>query len=156
MTTTTPTSEQNVPSFSIQKIYLKDLSFEAPNSPVILGGEWQPDANMEMNTSFEKLDDKHYEVVLRMTLTAKNREQVAFITEIKQAGIFLLENIAPEQVEPILLSYCPTTLFPYARDVVASTLFRGSFPELNLAPVNFDALYLQSKQTAAPGSTAVN
>ena len=151
------TAEQKTPNFSIQKVYLKDLSFEAPNSPTVLSGEWKPEANMEMNTSFEKLDETHYEVVLRMTLTAKNRDEVAFITEVKQAGIFALENIAPEQVEPILLSYCPTALFPYARDVISSTIFRGSFPELNLAPVNFDALYLQSKQQAtAPASTAVN
>src|ERR1700677_282865 len=142
------TAEQKTPNFSIQKVYLKDLSFEAPNSPTVLSGEWKPEANMEMNTSFEKLDETHYEVVLRMTLTAKNRDEVAFITEVKQAGIFALENIAPEQVEPILLSYCPTALFPYARDVISSTIFRGSFPELNLAPVNFDALYLQSKQQA--------
>ncbi len=139
-------AEQKAPSFSIQKIYLKDLSFEAPNSPTVFNGEWQPEANMEMNTSFEKLNDLHYEVVLRMTLTAKNRENVAFIAEIKQAGIFALENIPTEQVEPILLSYCPTTLFPYARDAIATTVFRGSFPEISLAPVNFDALYLQSKQ----------
>lgn len=138
--------QQNPASFSIQKIYLKDLSFEAPNSPVVLAGEWKPDANMEMNTSFEKLDDVHYEVILRMTLTAKNHNEVAFIVELKQAGIFALANIPAEQVEPILLSYCPSALFPYARDVIATTVFRGSFPELNLTPVNFDALYLQSKQ----------
>ncbi len=139
--------QQPVPSFSIQKIYLKDLSFEAPNSPTVFATTpWQPEANMEMNTSFEKLDGNHYEVVLRMTLTAKNKQEVAFIGEIKQAGIFTLENIPAEQVEPILLSYCPSALFPYARDVIASAVFRGSFPELNLTPVNFDALYLQSKQ----------
>lgn len=150
-------SEQDkTPSFTIQKIYLKDLSFEAPNSPATYSGNWQPEANMEMNTSFEKIDEVHYEVVLRMTLTAKNRDEVAFITEIKQAGIFALANIPEEQVEPILLSYCPTTLFPYARDVVAGTIFRGSFPELNLSPVNFDALYLQSKQQQQPASNAVN
>ncbi len=147
-------AEQHNPAFSIQKIYLKDLSFEAPNSPSVLTGDWKPDANMEMNTSFEKLDDVHYEVILRLTLTAKNRDDVAFIVELKQAGIFALANIPEAQVEPILLSYCPTALFPYARDVIASTVFRGSFPELNLTPVNFDALYLQSKQQQS--SSVVN
>lgn len=139
--------QQNIPSFSIQKIYLKDLSFESPNAPQVFSGEWQPDANMEMNTNFEKLDDVHYEVVLRMTITAKNKDNVAFIVEIKQAGIFALANIPEDQVEPILLSYCPTSLFPYARDVIATAVFKGSFPELNLSPINFEALYLQSKQT---------
>jgi len=140
------TDTQNTPGFSIQKIYLKDLSFEAPNSPEMFAGNWQPDANIEMNTSFEKLDDVHYEVVLRLTLTAKNTDKVAFIAEIKQAGIFALVNIEEAQVEPILLSYCPSTLFPYARDAIATVVFKGSFPELNLTPVNFEALYLQSKQ----------
>lgn len=145
-----------VPSFSIQKIYLKDLSFEAPNSPAAFTIDgWQPEANMEMNTSFEKLDPVHYEVVLKLTLTAKNKQEVAFIGEIKQAGIFALENIAEDQIEPILLSYCPTTLFPYARDLIASAVFRGGFPELNLTPVNFDALYLQSKQSS-PHPSALN
>lgn len=147
--------QEKIPSFTIQKIYLKDMSFEAPTSPQAFTGTWQPDANMEMNTSFEKLDEMQYEVVLRLTLTAKNRDEVAFISEVKQAGIFALANIDEAQVEPILLSYCPTTLFPYARDVIATAVFRGSFPELNLSPVNFDALYLQSKQQK-PEASAVN
>lgn len=144
--------QQSVPNFSIQKIYLKDLSFEAPNSPEMFSGTWQPEANIEMNTQFERLDEVHYEVVLHMTLTAKNRNETAFIAEVKQAGIFALINIPQEQVEPILMSYCPTSLFPYARNNLATAVFRGSFPELNLSPVNFEALYLQSKQTQVDAS----
>ena len=144
--TAEPTPTQN---FSIQKIYLKDLSFEAPRSPEMFTGKWAPEANLEMNTSFEKLDDTHYEVTLKLHITTQNQGETAFIIELKQAGVFALQNIPADQIEPLLLAYCPTTLFPYARDIIATTVFRGSFPELNLSPVNFDALYWQSKQQAA-------
>ncbi len=146
---------QNQASFNIQKIYLKDLSFEAPSSPAAFGKNWAPEANMEMNTSYEKLDDTHYEVVLKMTITAKNQDDTAFIIEIKQAGIFAFQNIPADQMDPLLLAYCPNTLFPYARDIIATTVFRGNFPELNLSPVNFDALYWQSKQQT-PATQTVN
>lgn len=142
-------------NFLIQKIYIKDLSFEAPNSPGIFTEQWKPQANMEMNTSFEKLDDEHYEVVLKMTITAKIEDKVAFMTEIKQAGIFLIQNITGDALNQLLHGYCPTTLFPYARDAIASQVFRGSFPELNLAPVNFDALYLQGQQQQV-GTATIN
>jgi preprotein translocase subunit SecB len=142
-------------NFMIQKIYVKDLSFEAPNSPAIFTDAWKPQANMEMNTSFEKLDDKHYEVVLKLTITAKIEDKVAFMTEIKQAGIFLIENVTGDALNQLLHGYCPTTLFPYARDAVASQVFRGSFPELNLAPINFDALYLQGQQQQV-GTATIN
>ncbi len=144
---------ENQPSFNIQKVYLKDLSFEAPSSPEAFNQNWAPEANMEMNTSYEKLDDVHYEVVLKMTITAKNQNETAFLIEIKQAGIFAFQNIPADQMDPLLMAYCPNTLFPYARDVIASTVFRGSFPELNLSPVNFDALYWQSKQQQATSQT---
>ena len=133
-------------NFMIQKVYLKDLSFEAPNSPAIFSENWQPEANMEMNTSFEKIDAQHYEVVLNLNITAKNKDKVAFIIELKQAGVFLIENIEGDALNHLLHGYCPTALFPYARDTIASEVFRGSFPELNLAPINFDALYLQNQQ----------
>lgn len=142
-------------NFMIQKIYVKDLSFEAPNSPAIFTEGWKPQANMEMNTSFDKLDDHHYEVVLKLTITAKLQDKVAFIIEVKQAGIFLIENITGDALNQLLHGYCPTTLFPYARDAIASQVFRGSFPELNLAPINFDALYLQGQQQQV-GTAAIN
>lgn len=142
-------------NFMIQKIYVKDLSFEAPNSPAIFTEGWKPQANMEMNTSFDKLDDHHYEVILKLTITAKLQDKVAFMIEVKQAGIFLIENITGDALNQLLHGYCPTTLFPYARDAIASQVFRGSFPELNLAPINFDALYLQGQQQQV-GTAAIN
>lgn len=137
------------PNFMIQKIYLKDLSFEAPNSPSIFNQNWQPQANMEMNTNFEKIDEQHYEVILKLTITTKLEDKTAFIVEVKQAGIFLIENIEGDALNQLLHGYCPTTLFPYARDAIATQVFHGSFPELNLAPINFDALYMQSQQQQA-------
>lgn len=146
-------AETKQPNFMIQKVYVKDLSFEAPNSPTIFNQTWQPQANMEMNTNFEKIDDQNYEVILKMTITAKLEDKVAFVIEVKQAGIFLIENIEGDALNQLLHGYCPTTLFPYARDAIATQVFHGSFPELNLAPINFDALYLQSQQQQAQSAT---
>jgi len=146
----TTVAQQN---FMIQKIYLKDLSFEAPNAPSIFTENWQPEANMEMNTKFEQVDPQHYEVVLSLMITAKNKDKVAFIIELKQAGLFLIENITGDALNQLLHGYCPTVLFPYARDAIATGVFRGSFPELNLAPINFDALYVQQKQQAMENVT---
>jgi preprotein translocase subunit SecB len=143
-------------SFSIQKIYIQDFSFESPRAPQVFTGPWAPEANMEMNTSFEKLDDTHYEVVLKLTVTAKNEAETAFIIELKMAGIFAVQNIPEDQLEPLLLAYCPNTLFPYARDAIATAAFRGGFPELNLSPVNFDALYFQSKQAGVQPTATLN
>jgi preprotein translocase subunit SecB len=151
----TDQQQAHTANFMIQKIYIKDLSFEAPNSPAIFTENWKPQANMEMNTNFEKIDERHYEVVLKLTITAKLEEKVAFIIELKQAGIFLIENIEENNLNALLHGYCPTALFPYARDAIASQVFRGSFPELNLAPINFDALYLQG-QAQQVNTSAIN
>lgn len=145
--------QQTQANFMIQKIYVKDLSFEAPNSPAIFTEAWKPQANMEMNTNFEKLDDQHYEVVLKLKITTKIEDKIAFVIELKQAGIFLIENITGNALNQLLHGYCPTTLFPYARDTIATQVFRGSFPELNLAPINFDALYLQGQQQQVSTTT---
>ena len=142
-------------NFMIQKIYVKDLSFEAPNSPAVFADAWKPQANMDINTNFEKLDEHHYEVVLKLTITTKLEDKVAFVIEVKQAGIFLIDNIEGDALNQLLQGYCPTTLFPYARDAIASQVFRGSFPELNLAPINFDALYLQGQQQQV-GTATIN
>lgn len=144
------------PAFNIQKIFVLDQSFEAPHSPDAFTGSWAPEANLEMNTHFEKLDETAYQVVLKMTVTTKNQDKTAFVIELKQAGIFTLQNIPADQVEPLLLAYCPNTLFPYARENIATAVFRGGFPELNLSPVNFDALYWQSKQQATVKTETVN
>ncbi len=131
--------------FIIQKVYMKDMSFEAPNSPEIFKGEWTPDANIDLNTQTEKLDENIFEVNLTVTVTAKSKDQTAFLVEVKQTGIFTVAGAEEQQLEHILGSYCPGILFPYAREAIASFVFRGGFPELNMAPINFDALYAQSQ-----------
>ncbi|MGL4544674.1 MAG: protein-export chaperone SecB [Plesiomonas sp.] len=144
-------SEQNMSEtlFQIQRIYTKDVSFEAPNSPTIFQKEWQPDVKLDLDTASNELGDNTYEVVLRLTVTANVGEQVAFLCEIQQAGIFSVAGLDASQMAHCLGAYCPNILFPYARECVTSLVTRGTFPQLNLAPVNFDALFMNYLQEQA-------
>jgi len=135
---------EDQPQFALQRIYVKDLSFESPNAPQVFQGEWKPQVNMDLNTSHTKLGDNQYEVVLQLTLTAKMDEKVAYIVEIQQGGVFFVKNIEGAQLGQMLGSYCPNLLFPYAREAIDNLVTRGSFPALMLAPVNFDAIYQQA------------
>ncbi len=136
----------NTRQFAIQRIYTKDISFETPNSPQIFTGEWQPSINVQLNTAAQDLGNDHVELVLTVTVTAKQDDKVGFLAEIQQAGIFLMSGIPEEEMGPMLGIYCPNILFPYAREVVSDLVARGSFPQLVLAPVNFEALYTQQLQ----------
>ncbi|APC14037.1 MULTISPECIES: protein-export chaperone SecB [Providencia] len=144
-------SEQNNSEmvFQIQRIYAKDVSFEAPNAPHIFQQEWQPEIKLDLDTSSNQLSEGVYEVVLRVTTTATLGEETAFLCEVQQAGVFSIEGIDGTQMAHCLGAYCPNILFPYAREAITSLVGRGTFPQLNLAPVNFDALfmnYLQQQQ----------
>lgn len=130
--------------FAIQRLYLKDVSFESPNSPTIFQKQWQPQVNLDLNTSNEALSENQYEVVLSLTVTARVEDQVAFIIEVQQAGVFLLQGFDENQLGHTLGAYCPNVLFPYAREVIDSLAVKGSYPALMLQPVNFDALYAQA------------
>ncbi|NRA59475.1 MAG: protein-export chaperone SecB [Psychrobium sp.] len=145
---------QEAPGFSIQRIFTKDVSFETPNSPEIFQKEWTPEVKLDLDTRSNKLADDVYEVVLSLTVTAQLGDEVAFLAEVQQAGIFGISGLDDNQMAHSIGSYCPNILFPYAREVIASLVSRGTFPQLNLAPVNFDALftqYVQSRQEdAAP------
>ncbi|OEY65549.1 protein-export chaperone SecB [Marinobacter sp. X15-166B] len=134
----------NQAQFALQRIYLKDVSFESPNSPMVFQQQWQPQVNLDLNTGHTKISDNQYEVVLSLTVTAKLEDKVAYIVEIQQAGIFLVQGIAEPQLGQMLGAYCPTILFPYAREAIDSVVNKGSFPSLMLAPVNFDAIYAQA------------
>lgn len=139
--------QQGKPQFAIQRIYVKDVSFEAPNSPAIFRKEWKPELNLDMNVRNQKLEDGVYEVTL--TLTVKNTvgEDVAFLCEVSQAGIFTIsEEIAENNRAQLLGAYCPTVLFPYAREAISSMVSKGTFPQLNLAPINFEAAFAQHVQ----------
>lgn len=132
--------------FAIQRIYVKDASFEAPSTPGIFKEEWKPEMHLDIHTNSEKVQDDVHEVVLSLTVTVKNGEETAFIAEVKQAGIFTVNGFNEEQLHQTLGSFCPSVIYPYAREVVSDLVSRGGFPQLILAPVNFDALYAQHKE----------
>ncbi len=136
-------SEEKAPQFSIQRIYIKDMSLEAPNSPKSFTEEWKPEINLEMNTQSQELGEDVYEVVLTLTVTAKNESETAFLIEIQQAGIFVVSGMESAETHHALGAFCPNILFPYARETIDSLVVKASFPALMLAPVNFDALYAQ-------------
>jgi preprotein translocase subunit SecB len=129
--------------FMIQRIYIKDSSFEAPNSPACFQQKWEPELTLDLNTQHTELETNVYEVVLTVTATVKNQNAIAFLAEIKQAGIFTIQGAQAQQLGHLLGSFCPSILFPYAREAITSDVIRGSFPQLVLAPINFDALYMQ-------------
>ncbi|MGL5286634.1 protein translocase subunit secB [Aeromonas sp. RU39B] len=131
------------PEFNIQRVYIKDVSFEAPNTPHVFQREWQPEISLDMDTKTNLLAESIYEVVLTVTVTCKLGEDTAFLCEVHQAGIFTIGNMPEAQLAHCLAAFCPNILFPYARETVAALVNRGSFPQLNLAPVNFDALFAQ-------------
>lgn len=135
--------EQNLPQLALERIYVKDMSLEVPGADVFTR-EWQPELDINLSSAAEKLDDDHYQVILTVNVTANNGGETAFIAEVHQAGIFMLQNIPEEQLGAILGAYCPNVLFPYAREVVSDIVTRGSFPQLLLAPVNFDQAYQQT------------
>ncbi|PKF60295.1 protein-export chaperone SecB [Psychromonas sp. psych-6C06] len=138
--------------FNIQRIFVKDISFECPNSPLIFKKEWAPEVSMDIDTKSQKLEDGVYEVVLTLTTTAKVGEDVAFLCEVQQAGIFSVGQLEGPQMAHCLNAFCPNILFPYAREAVSNLVTRGTFPQLNLAPVNFDALFqnaMMQKQAEA-------
>lgn len=140
---------QEGPQFAIQRIYVKDVSFETPNSPEIFQVEWAPEIKLDMDTRSNKLADNVFEVVLALTVTASIGEKTAFLCEIQQAGIFSIGDLEELQMAHMLGAFCPNILFPYAREAVAGLVNRGTFPQLNLAPVNFDALFAQYMQQRA-------
>ncbi len=137
---------QQEQQFIIQRIYIKDVSFEAPNSPSVFTQEWNPDTNLDLNTQVNPLAGDNHEVELSITITVKSNDKVAFLVEVTQAGVFFITGYAPEQLNHLLAAYCPNILFPYAREVIASLVSKGSFPELHLSPINFDALYARRLQ----------
>ena len=136
-------SQKQEAQFMIQRVYVKDSSYEAPGVPGVFQHKWEPELTLDINTAHTLLDTNIYEVVLTLTATVKNQNTVAFLSEIKQAGIFTIQGDPDQQLDHILGSFCPNILFPYAREAITSQVIRGSFPQLVLAPINFDALFMQ-------------
>lgn len=145
------------PTFVLQRIYLKDVSFESPKSPNAFLRQWKPKVNMEMNTRNAALGEDNYEVVLSLTVTVKDEEdEDVYLVEVQQAGIFTLKGLEGEALQQVVGSYCPNVLFPYARESIDGIVTKGSFPPLMLAPVNFDAIYQQVKAQAAAEASNAN
>jgi preprotein translocase subunit SecB len=133
--------------FSIQKLYIKDISFESPDTPsVFTFTNWEPQIELNLNNASKKISDGVFEVVLSVTSTVKNNDKTAFLVEVQQAGIFNISGFNEQDLKYILGAQCMNILFPYAREVVSDLTNRGGFPPLLLNPVNFDALYAQAMQ----------
>ncbi|AOF53057.1 protein-export chaperone SecB [Rodentibacter caecimuris] len=138
-------AEESQAVLQIQRIYVKDVSFEAPNLPHIFHQEWKPKLGFDLSTETVQLGDDLYEVTLNITVetTLEDSGDLAFLCEVKQAGVFTISGLEEVQMAHCLTSQCPNMLFPYARELVASLVNRGTFPALNLSPVNFDALFIE-------------
>ena len=149
--TTTPTNQAPAPQTGliIQRVFIKDTSFEAPNTPEIFLDEWKPQVDIEIQNRARALGNDLHEVVLRVAVTAKINAKTAFLIEVQQAGVFSIHGLPEDQISAIVGGYCPTILFPYAREAVASMIMRGGFPPIHLAPVNFEAAYQQHLQQLA-------
>ena len=130
----------------IERIYLRDVSFESPQAPGVFASEWKPQFTIELNTRASRLDDARFEVILMVNLEAKSDENTLFMVELQQAGIFYIEAANEEELRGLLGVACPEALFPYAREAVDNLLAKGTFPPFMLAPVNFDTLYAEAKK----------
>ena len=138
--------EQPKLELAIQRVYTKDISFETPTSPAIFTGEWKPNMDLNLGTETKKISDGVFEVVLKVTVTVKSNDKTAFLAEVHQAGIFTIKGLADNQLAPVFGITCPNILFPYVRECVSDLVNKGSFPQLILSPINFEALFAQQMQ----------
>jgi preprotein translocase subunit SecB len=146
----------NGQQFSVQRIYVKDLSFEAPLGANAFGQPWKPQVNQELNSKNQKVGDNQYEVVLSLTVTVRLEDKVAFLIEIQQGGLFTIRGLEDRQLAQVLNTMCLQILFPYARETVDSLASKGSFPALMLPPINFDALFAQAVAQSQAKAEAEN
>ncbi len=145
---TTAQAENQGPSMSLQKLYVKDASFEAPNAPQVFQEQGQPEVNLNMNQKVNKLADNVYEVMLTATVTCKVNDKTAYLAEVAQAGIFNMKNFEEQALHQTLGIYCPNVLFPYIRQEISNKVVAGGFQPLVLQPVNFEQMYAQQMQKA--------
>jgi preprotein translocase subunit SecB len=140
----------------VQRIYLKDSSLEVPHAPQIFAHPWSPEVDVQLGTTVGAIEGDQYNVVLSVTVTAKLGSQVAFLAETHQAGVFQASGFQPAELQMVLATFAPQTLFPFARETIASMVMRAGFPPLVLQPVNFDALFaehvMRARAEAAAGS----
>ena len=139
-----PAETANGPAFTVEKIYVKDVSFESPNSPTIFNENVQPELQLNLNQKVQRLSDTAFEVVLGVTLTCKAGDKTAYVAEVEQAGVFGLVGLEPQAVDVLLGTQCPNILFPYIRSMVSDLIQAGGFPPFYLQPINFDGLYAET------------
>ena len=132
--------------FSIQKLFIKDVSFESPNTPLVFTEKWQPQVDINLVNNARKAPQDLYEASVTVTVTVKNNDKTAYLIEVTQVGVFGVKGFAEEEMGPLLGSFCPSVLFPYLREAVSELVTKGGFPPLLLNPVNFEALYAQHAQ----------
>jgi preprotein translocase subunit SecB len=145
-------TEQAQRQFLIQRIYVKDISFEAPNTPQIFQENWSPAINVGLGSEGKDVGNGLRELVLSVTVEAKHEDKTVFLVEVKQAGVFLVQGFSAEETDALMGIAAPNVLFPYARELVSDLVTRGSFPQFVLQPVNFEALYAQQRQAKAQGA----
>ena len=148
--------DQKEAQFVLQRIYIKDMSFESPKSPDAFLQQFKPKINLELNSSHRPMGEDNFEVTLSVTVTATNdEEEIIYLVEVQQAGVFLIKGMEDEILTQTLGSFCPSVLFPYVRETIDTIVTKGSFPPLMLAPVNFDAVYAQAKAQAEAQTNSV-
>ena len=151
-----PAEANNGPAFTVEKIYVKDVSFESPNSPTIFSENVQPDLQLNLNQKVQRLSDEAFEVVLGVTLTCKAGDKTAYVAEVEQAGVFGLIGLEPQAIDVLLGTQCPNILFPYVRQLISDLIQAGGFPPFFLQPINFEGLYaetLRQRQQQADGTS---
>jgi len=149
----TEAAQNNQPVFSIEKIYVKDLSLEIPGAPGIFLEREAPQVDIQLHHNSTGVEDGVYQCTLTVTVTAKVKDKTMFLVEVAQAGIFVARNIPPQELEPVLAIACPNILFPYVREVISDVTVRAGFPPVMLAPVNFEAIY-QAQRDPQPAVAA--
>src|SRR6202044_1011334 len=148
-----PTANVGGVQVTLQSVYLKDSSYESPNGPRLPNNQgWEPKFQLNMNTSAEELAPEVREVLLTITLEAKHGEATLYLVEVKQAGVFSIAGASVEDLKRLIGSFCPSVLFPYAREVVSDLIVKGGFPNFLLPLVNFDALFSQAQQAPPPNT----
>ena len=150
-----PGATETGPVLALQNVYLKDCSYEAPNGPR-LDGNWNPQINLDLHTAATGLSPELTEVVLTVTVAAKQNDATIFLVEVKQAGVFAIAGASQEDMKRLIGSFCPSVLFPYAREVISDLITKGGFPNFLLPLVNFDALFAQASEQPQQGSGLVN
>ncbi len=143
---TNEAAEAPAKQISIQKIFIKDMSFESPQSPQVFSDEWAPETQLNLKSSHREVAENTHEVVLTITVDARKSEKSVFLVELQQAGLFTLAGIDGDERALALGSFCPSILYPYAREAIASAVQRGGFPEFILQPIDFDGLYAQTRR----------